>query len=135
MFMIGDLFFVFKVQIDKTIKKISITKLSCKRSPDEEKKTFDSESVLKEGNKITIGRDNCTICIDNKYLSRIHCTISYDKYNKEWSIYDGNMTGRHSSHGTWLILNSNSKYKLSNVDDLYEVRIGNSSFSIELLNE
>ena len=59
----------------------------------------------------------------------------YDKYKKEWSIYDGNMTGRHSFHGTWLILNSNSKYKLSNVDDLYEVRIGNSSFSIELLNE
>ena len=111
------------------------SELNIKIYMDKSKTSFQEFKFTNKNSPITIGRDNCTICIDNKYLSRIHCTISYDKYKKEWSIYDGNMTGRHSFHGTWLILNSNSKYKLSNVDDLYEVRIGNSSFSIELLNE
>ena len=132
MFMIGDLFFVFKVQIDKTIKKISITKLSCKRSPDEEKKTFDSESVLKEGNKITIGRDKkCTMSYSSdKSFSKIHSTIYYNKSKEMWEIQDGT-DEKTSTNGVWVI----PKHSMEIFDNMNFKIMGCSKFVINLYNK
>ena len=132
MFMIGDLFFVFKVHVEKNIKNISITKLSCKRSPDEEKKTFDSESVLKEGNKITIGRDKkCTMSYSSdKSFSKIHSTIYYNKSKEMWEIQDGT-DEKTSTNGVWVI----PKHSMEIFDNMNFKIMGCSKFVINLYNK
>ena len=74
-------------------------------------------------NHISIGRDNCTITLDNSHLSRIHSTFFFNNYNNKWILCDGNGKGKFSTHGTWFILNGN-KFELSPSLSNYEVKIG-----------
>ena len=51
---------------------------------------------------IYIGRDcDCIISIEDKRLSRIHCTLNYNKENKFWFLKDGG-NNNFSTNGTWL---------------------------------
>ena len=51
---------------------------------------------------IFIGRDcDCLISIEDKRLSRIHCTLKYNKENKFWFLKDGG-NNNFSTNGTWL---------------------------------
>ena len=51
---------------------------------------------------IYIGRDcDCDISIEDKRLSRIHCTLNYNKDNNYWFLKDGGDHGN-STNGTWL---------------------------------
>ena len=51
---------------------------------------------------IFIGRDcDCLISIEDKRLSRIHCTLNYNKENKFWFLKDGG-NNNFSTNGTWL---------------------------------
>ena len=54
--------------------------------------------------QVTIGRDKeCTIYIeDDKDLSMVHTTLSYDSKKKTWSIQDGSDM-KESKTGTWLM--------------------------------
>ena len=51
---------------------------------------------------IFTGRDcDCLISIEDKRLSRIHCTLNYNKENKFWFLKDGG-NNNFSTNGTWL---------------------------------
>ena len=54
--------------------------------------------------QVTIGRDKeCTICIeDDKDLSMVQATLTYDSKKKTWSIQDGSDV-KESKTGTWLM--------------------------------
>lgn len=70
--------------------------------------------VDKDTNKtITIGRDsNCTIpFVNNLYLSRIQCTITYDEEVEEWKLIDGG-NGINSKNGTWVC--GNHSFEIQN---------------------
>ena len=82
---------------------------------------------------ITIGRENCSITIDNNYLSRIHATFIYGNNNK-WCLIDGNEKRKHSTHGTWIILNNNF-FELNPSNENYEVKIGEQTFNISIQTE
>ena len=85
-------------------------------------------------NHISIGRDNCTITLDNSHLSRIHSTFFFNNYNNKWILCDGNGKGKFSTHGTWFILNGN-KFELSSSLSNYEVKIGDQLFNIKIEDE
>lgn len=112
-----------------------ISELVIKIFLNKSKNSFQEFKFTNKNSPITLGREHCNICIENKYLSRTHTTFIFDKFKKSWCVFDGNAKGKHSFHGTWLILNNGGKFKLSNVDNLYEVRLGNQGFSIEIMNE
>ena len=84
---------------------------------------------------ITIGRENCTINAENKFLSRHHCVVYYDFTKEKWCISDGNGKGKKSSHGTWIMLNKKNKFELNENDEFYEVKIGEQKFKILMNNE
>ena len=85
-------------------------------------------------NHVSIGRDNCTITLDNSHLSRIHSTFFFNNYNNKWILCDGNGKGKFSTHGTWFILNGN-KFELSSSLSNYEVKIGDQLFNIKIEDE
>ena len=85
-------------------------------------------------NHVSIGRDNCTITLDNSHLSRIHSTFFFNNYNNKWILCDGNGKGKFSTHGTWFILNGN-KFELSPSLSNYEVKIGDQLFNIKIEDE
>ena len=85
-------------------------------------------------NHISIGRDNCTITLDNSHLSRIHSTFFFNNYSNKWILCDGNGKGKYSTHGTWFILNGN-KFELSSSLTNYEVKIGDQLFNIKIEEE
>ena len=82
---------------------------------------------------ITIGREKCSIIIDNNYISRVHTTLIYSNNNK-WCLIDGNEKRKHSTHGTWIIL-SNNLFELNPMNDNYEVKIGEQIFNISIQTE
>ena len=82
---------------------------------------------------ITIGRDKCSIIIDNNFISRVHATFIYGNNNK-WCLIDGNEKRRHSTHGTWIILNNNI-FELNPMNENYEVKIGEQAFNIYINTE
>lgn len=94
--------------------------------------TFKRDEDNNENNIITIGRTGCIVNIEHKTISRIHCVISYNEYYNRWMIEDGNGKGKHSTMGTWLVLGYRGKFKLSTVEDRYEVKLLNKTFSIEI---
>ena len=81
---------------------------------------------------ITIGRENCSITIDNKNISRTHSTLFYNKFNNKWYIVDGNGKDKMSTHGTWLIVDHKTKFQLLNIEERYEVKICDKYFYIEM---
>ena len=83
---------------------------------------------------ISIGRENCTINLDNPFLSRVHCTFFYNKYINKWKLCDGNGNKKSSTYGTWYILNGN-KFELSSLLYDYEVKIGEQLFNIKFKDE
>ena len=83
---------------------------------------------------ISIGRENCTINLDNPFLSRVHCTFFYNKYINKWRLCDGNGNKKSSTYGTWYILNGN-KFELSSLLYDYEVKIGEQLFNIKFKDE
>ena len=84
---------------------------------------------------ITIGRSNCIINVNNNTLSKIHCTVYYNKYMNGWCIVDGNGKGIKSSHGVWGIVKGGERFRLDNkIKSEYEVKIGSQGFTIYLDN-
>ena len=82
---------------------------------------------------ITIGREKCSILIENNFISRVHTTFIYGNNNK-WCLIDGNEKRRHSTHGTWIILNNNI-FELNPMNENYEVKIGEQAFNIHIKTE
>ena len=99
-------------------------------------KNYKEYNYLPENEEeITLGREKCTINLVNKYISRVHCSIIYDKFKNKWYICDGNGKGKYSSHGTWLILNNNIKFPLYTYNENYHIKIGEQMFNIQIKNE
>ena len=86
-----------------------------------------------ENSPIIIGREKCLIEINNNSISRIHCTIFYHENKGKWYLNDGNGKGKHSTHGTWLIINEN-EFELNTSYDKYEIKLFSSSFNITILD-
>ena len=82
---------------------------------------------------ITIGREKCSIILENNFISRVHTTFIYGNNNK-WCLFDGNEKRRHSTHGTWIILNNNF-FELNPLNENYEVKIGEYAFNISIQTE
>lgn len=59
-------------------------------------------TFLCQDSPITIGRLNSTIVIDHSFISKIHCTIEYDREQRHWIIFDGDKEKK-SSPGIWYI--------------------------------
>ncbi len=102
-------------------------------SSNNEKRKISQYNFEIKDSPITIGREKCSITIDNNFLSRIHCTFIYGKNNK-WCLIDGNEKRKHSTHGTWIILNNNI-FELNPSNENYEVKIGQQSFNISIQTE
>lgn len=132
MFMIGDLFFVFKINISNSNKILSITKLSCKRSPEEEKKQFQSEKFMEVGKVVTIGRDKkSTMAYPNdKSFSKVHATIYFNTEINEWEIKDGTAE-KSSTNGVWVI----PKHSLEVYDNMTFKIMGYSKFMVTLISK
>jgi hypothetical protein len=130
--MIGDLFFVFKVRTIENESQLTILKLSCKRSPEEEKYIFNSSDYLSDSAKpITIGRDKkCQIVyVNDKSFSKIHSSIIYNKNIKKWEIIDGTYE-KNSTNGVWVI----PKHSHEIYDGLTFKLMGYSKFVINVNN-
>ena len=132
MIMIGDLFFVFLLNISNSYKILTITKLSCKRSPEEEKKLFTSEKFMEEGKVITIGRDKkSTMSYPNdKSFSKVHATIYFNTEINEWEIKDGTEE-KSSTNGVWVI----PKHSLEIYDNMTFKIMGCSKFLVTLISK
>ena len=102
-------------------------------SSNNEKRKISQYNFEIKDSPITIGRENCSITIDNNFLSRIHTTFIYGNNNK-WCLIDGNEKRKHSTHGTWIILNNNI-FELNPSNENYEVKIGQQSFNISIQTE
>ena len=102
-------------------------------SSSNEKRKMSQYNFEIKDSPITIGRENCSITIDNNYLSRIHATFIYGNNNK-WCLIDGNEKRKHSTHGTWIILNNNI-FELNPTNENYEVKIGEQTFNISIQTE
>lgn len=67
------------------------------------KHAFFSYTPIK--NPITIGRENCDICLEDCMLSKAHCTL---EFKDKWYIIDGcyNDRGelRKSTNGVWIYI-------------------------------
>ena len=99
-------------------------------------KNYKEYNYLPENEEeITLGREKCTINLVNKYISRVHCSLIFDKFKNKWYICDGNGKGKYSSHGTWLILNNNIKFPLYTYNENYQIKIGEQMFNIQIKNE
>lgn len=122
-FLLGQILVIITIN-DKS------SELNIRMYLDKKKKEFSEYSFTKADSPVSIGRDECSINIENKYLSRKHCTLWFDELKDTWNISDGNGKGKHSSHGTWLIIND--KFVLNSLEDSYEIKIGSLSFVIEI---
>jgi hypothetical protein len=91
-----------------------------KDSESKKKYTF-SQSV----GKLSIGRVNCNIIIENSNVSKKHCVIEYDTTINQWKIRDG-YQNKPSTHGTWLMIDS--KYEISTKT---VAKLNNHTFLIE----
>ena len=90
---IGETYLVFTIDENE---KINIKIFS----GNEKYEPFISNNDINK--QIYIGRDvDCDISIEDKRLSRIHCTLKYNKDNKYWFLKDGGDVGN-STNGTWL---------------------------------
>ncbi len=87
----------------------------------------------KENSPISIGREKCIIIINNQSISRIHSTLIYNNEKEKWFLNDGNGKGKHSTHGTWIILNHD--FELRSFNDKYEIKLFSYSFNISFLNQ
>ena len=68
--------------------------------------------ILKNNSEIiyTVGRsDKCDILIQDKMLSRVHCTLTY--INNFWYLKDGNEEGNESTNGTWIYAGEETEIK------------------------
>jgi hypothetical protein len=89
---IGETYLVFSIDENKINIKIF--------SGNEKYEPFIFNNDIIE--PIFIGRDcDCLISIEDKRLSRIHCTLNYNKENKFWFLKDGG-NNNFSTNGTWL---------------------------------
>ncbi|MCQ2818285.1 MAG: FHA domain-containing protein [archaeon] len=97
---------------------------------DKKKQEFSEYHYDSESEKITIGREGSTIEIENKFLSRIHCCIYFNKEIGYWVIEDGDGDGKKSTHGTWLFVTD--KYMINTLDNEIEFKIGSQCFTLKL---
>ena len=115
--------------------KIIDENISQNNNNSENKKFFVEYNYTSKRFPITIGRENCTINAENKFLSRQHCVVYYDFIKEKWCICDGNGKGKKSSHGTWIMLNKKNKFEFNENDEFYDVKIGEQKFKILINNE
>ena len=90
-------------------------------------KTYTFNSKNKK--KVILGRDkNCDIVfINDKNMSKIHCTFYYNSHNKKWFLRDGG--NKDSLNGTYIM--PRHSYELT---DGCEIRtITNSKFKVKLI--
>lgn len=58
-------------------------------------------------NHVTIGREDCSINLNNNYYSKPHCSIYYNSSRYMWELCDGDSLGnKASTHGTWVLINT-----------------------------
>ena len=134
-FLLGITLMSIKIIEDDEIKSINIRIYNNNNLNDNSKNKTEKfkEYIFSPNNYIfSIGRENSSININNKYISRIHCTIIYDKFNNKWLISDGNGKSIHSTHGVWYILTYNNKFELKNNNENYEVKIEEKNFNIAI---
>lgn len=94
------------------------------------KNDFQEYKFNEDSERITVGREGCIINIDNRFVSRIHCTIYFKKEIGYWIIEDGDCNGKHSTHGTWLLVSD--KYMFNTIEDEFEFKIGNQYFTVNV---
>ena len=134
-FLLGITLMSIKIIEDDDIKSINIRIYNNNNLNDNTKNKTEKfkEYIFSPNNYIfSIGRENSSININNKYISRIHCTIIYDKFNNKWLISDGNGKSKHSTHGIWYILTYNNKFELKNNNENYEIKIEEKNFNIAI---
>ena len=110
---------VFSVNVIESSLNISIVK----NLKSDDKLTFSFEP---KDSPISIGRGDCTIKLAHPSLSKLHCSIIFNKSSKCWEIRDG-YGDRNSTNGTWLMINSKHE-----IDDETFVKIGNNTFRISV---
>ena len=126
--LIGSLLSVFTIAS-------SVNELGVKVYNDKGKDVLVETTFVKDDegrNCFTIGREECDVNIEHKSLSKVHCTLSFNEYQNQWVIEDGNGKGKHSGSGTWLVLGYKGKFKLSMVEDTYSVKVLNKEFTVEI---
>ena len=135
-------YIISKNQIDKILYfsfgKI-ISSISIKENDDINIIIYNKNSINteynfhKENSPISIGREKCLIEINEKSISRIHSTLIYNNEKEKWYLNDGNGKGKHSTHGTWLMLNN--EFELRSLNDFYEIKLFSNTFNISILNQ
>lgn len=60
---------------------------------------------LNDGESVTIGRDpaKCNIVVSSKSISRLHCTISFDRIENKYLLHDTSSNGIFLPDGTMLL--------------------------------
>lgn len=126
--LIGSLLSVFTISSN-------VNELSVKVYNDKGKDVLVEKTFVKDDegrNCFSIGREECDVNVDHKSISKVHCTVSFNEYQNQWVIEDGNGKGKHSGNGTWLVLGYKGKFKLSMVEDKYSVKVLNKEFTVEI---
>jgi hypothetical protein len=126
--LIGSLLSVFTIASN-------VNELSVKVYNDKGKDVLIEKTFVKDDegrNCFSIGREECDVNVDHKSISKVHCTVSFNEYQNQWVIEDGNGKGKHSGNGTWLVLGYKGKFKLSMVEDKYSVKVLNKEFTVEI---
>ena len=85
----------------------------------------------KDQSLITIGRHGCSITVDNANLSKVHCSVYFNKYTNCWCVVDGDGKGHKSNQGVWVIVKEGQRFKFENKSKCeYLVKIGMQMFSV-----
>ena len=115
---------VFKNKNDEDILKIKIKDPNADNKQDELYNFNSSNDINKY---ISIGRNNCTININNENVSDTHLKIRYSDNTDTFSIIDGG-----SKNGSYLLLNE--PFNFLYIKNLLSFRLFESKFNIRFLH-
>lgn len=89
-----------------------------------------AELPVNPGDKIVIGRDasKCNLVIQDKEISRRHCEVAYDSYNRSYLVTDCSTNGVYLEDGSRIAeqqpvsLGPGTRIRLGNTDHVFELR-------------
>jgi hypothetical protein len=109
---------------DKNIIDNSNNNLNISKKQEE---VFNFNSSNQINKYISIGRNNCTINLDNETVSDTHLKIRYSDHSDTFSVIDGG-----SKYGSYLLLNE--PFNFLYIKDILSFRLLESKFNIRFIH-
>ena len=124
---LGDVCVILKVFKNKNDEDILKIKIKDPNSDTKQDELYNFNSSNDINKYISIGRNNCTININNENVSDTHLKIRYSDNTDTFSVIDGG-----SKNGSYLLLNE--PFNFLYIKNLLSFRLFESKFNIRFLH-